>query len=206
MLSIRIAAATLPASRHAVDRSAEIANTRNPKESDVQNDMVTHGIASQLLAGLYMLKDCMDRCPEKEWNERHRDYPFSQVAFHTLFDCDLKMCDKEEELTEQDFHKKNREDFADYEDLEDRAPQNLYERDFLNRYYEHCKAKVISVIETKSGAEIIAPNADVFGNMSKVERYVNIVRHIQHHAAQLGLRLQFSSGKEIGWVSRGYEN
>ncbi len=33
--------------------------------------MLAHGIASQLLAGLHMLKDCIDRCPEKEWNERH---------------------------------------------------------------------------------------------------------------------------------------
>jgi hypothetical protein len=46
-------------------------------------NMLMHGLVSQLLAGLYMLKGCIDRCPEEEWNERHKDYPFSQVVFHT---------------------------------------------------------------------------------------------------------------------------
>jgi hypothetical protein len=171
----------------------------------MDTNIVTRGIASQLLAGLSMLKECIDRCPSKEWNERHNDYPFSQVVFHTLFDCDLKLSESEEQMKEQTFHDENRDEFGDYEDLEDRPPRNVYERDFINRYYDHCRDKVAEVIETKTGAELEATNADVFRNMTKLERYANIVRHVQHHAAQLGLRLQFLSGKEMDWVSRGYE-
>ena len=170
------------------------------------NNSIAHGLASQLLAGLDMLKDCIDRCPSKEWNESHNDYPFSQVVFHVLSDCDYNLCDNEEEMKEQTFHRENRESFADYEDHEDRTPPSVYEREFIARYYDHCRKKVAAVIETKARAELEVPNADVYKNMTKAERYVNCIRHMQHHAAQLGLRLQFLTGKEMEWISRGYEN
>jgi len=168
-------------------------------------NMLTHGLASQLLAALYMLKDCMDRCPEKDWNERHNDYPFSQVVFHALFDCDYNLCDNDEELKEQIFHKENRGSFADYGELEEQIPEHLYERDFINRYYDYCREKVVAVIEGKTNADIVIPNSDVRKNMTKLERYVNTIRHTQHHAAQLGLRLQFITEKEMDWISRGYD-
>ena len=167
--------------------------------------LLTHSIASQMLASLYMLKDCINRCPEKDWNERHNDYPFSQVVFHTIFDCDYSLSDNEVEFRQQDFHKNNREGFADYEELEDGIRKNLYDREFVNRYYDFCKEKVTSVIETKLDLDLIVPNSDVYKNMTKIERYVNAIRHIQHHTAQLGLRLQFVTSKEIEWISRGYE-
>jgi len=170
----------------------------------MRENMLVHGLTSQLLAALYMLKDCIDRCPEKEWNESHNDYPFSQVVFHALFDCDYHLCDTPEELKEQVFHKKNKQSFADYGELEEQIPLHLYERDFINQYYEYCRAKVTSVIEAKTYEELIIPNSDVRKNMTKLERYINTIRHTQHHAAQLGLRLQFITGKEMEWTSRGY--
>ena len=50
---------------------------------------------------------------------------------------------------------------------------------------------------------MLEPKSDVWKNMTKIERYLNSIRHIQHHAAQLGLRLQFITGKEMDWLSRG---
>ena len=152
--------------------------------------MLAHAIASQLLAGLSMLKDCIDRCPEKEWNERHKDYPYSQVVFHTLFDCDYHLCDNDAEFKDQIFHRNNRAAFGDYEELEDRMPPRLPERDFIDRYYEHCREKVVSAVEPKTDA--------------RLERYVNLIRHMQHHTAQLGFRLQVVTGQEMAWIARGY--
>ena len=171
----------------------------------MEHDSVAHGLASQLLAGLDMIKDCIDRCPPAEWNERHNDYPFSQVVFHTLSDCDYNLCESKEEWNGQKFHRKNKEFFPDYESIEDQILRNAYEREFINRYYDHCREKVVDVIETKTRADLEAPNADIYGNMTKLERYVNCIRHVQHHAAQLGLRLQYITGKEMEWISRGYE-
>ena len=102
-----------------------------------------------------MLKDCMDRYPEKEWDERNGDYSFSQVVF------------------------------ADYEECADRISSRLHERDFINRYFDHCREKVVSVAEEKTEAEPLVPNPDVRGNVTKPERFINTARHMQHHAAQL---------------------
>lgn len=167
--------------------------------------IIAHGLASQLLAALGTLKDCIDRCPEREWNERHDDYPFSQVVFHTLSDCDYNLADDDEEFREQGFHRDNRRWFGDYEELEGLIPQRVYDRDFILRYYEHCHEKVVSVVESKTDADLTVPNSDIRKNMTRFERYVNTIRHVQHHAAQLGLRLQFVTGNEMEWISRAYE-
>lgn len=167
--------------------------------------ILAHGLASQMLASLSMLKDCIDRCPLKEWDESHNDYPFSQVVFHTLFDCDYNLSKSLEEFKGQIFHLENSSSFADYEELEDRIRRHLYERDFIDRYYEHCWGKIESGLEAESDAALIIPNADIYRSMTRLERYVNAIRHTQHHAAQLGLRLQFLTGKEMDWIGRGYE-
>jgi hypothetical protein len=165
---------------------------------------LTRGLSSQLLAALRTLKDCIDRCPASEWNERHNDYPFCQVAFHALFDCDYHLCDSERELKAQAFHKDNVESFSDYEELLERKPRHLYGRGFIIEYYEHCANKAVSAIEAKNEASLLAPKADITKSMTRLERYINITRHAQHHAAQLGLRLQFLTGKEMDWIGRGY--
>ena len=61
------------------------------------------------------------------------------------------------------------------------------------------------MIESKSNENLLIKNSDIYKNMTKAERYVNAIRHIQHHAAQLGLRLQNMNGQEMNWISRGYE-
>lgn len=170
-----------------------------------ERDAIVRALVSQLLAALKTLKECVDRCPDAEWNERHGDHPFSQVAFHALFGCDLDLSGSEEELKAQTFHADNREAFADYEDLEDRPQVRLYKRDFLARYYEFCREKAVSALEPASVADLLIPNSDYWKNMTRLERYVNCMRHTQHHAAQLGLRLQLLTGTEMEWHSRGYE-
>jgi hypothetical protein len=66
-------------------------------------------------------------------------------------------------------------------------------------------AKVKDVVESQRQDSLLLPKGDVYGNMTKAERYVNAIRHIQHHAAQLGLRLQLLTGQELDWVSKAYE-
>jgi len=58
------------------------------------------------------------------------------------------------------------------------------------------------VLGSATDAELVVPRSDVRGNMTRLERYANLVRHTQHHAAQLAFRLQPLTGLEIDWVSR----
>ena len=171
----------------------------------MEHNAAAHGLASQLLAGLDMLKDCIDRCPVAQWNEPHNDYPFSQVVFHTLSDCDYNLCASPEAWHAQDFHRHNRAFFPDHQSIEDQVLRNAYEREVIYRYYTHCRERVVEVVEPQTLADLTAPNADIDRNMTRFERYVNGIRHVQHHAAQLGLRLQGITGTEMEWISRGYE-
>jgi hypothetical protein len=43
-----------------------------------------------------------------------------------------------------------------------------------------------------------------YKNMLLMELLIEIARHIQHHAAQLGLRIQQITGKELQWVNSGW--
>jgi hypothetical protein len=165
-------------------------------------NMLSFGLNSQLIASLYMLKDGIDRCPLKEWNEKHNDYPFSQILFHALFDCDLNLCENVVELKEQLFHRENRQEFENYEELEDKIKERVYEREFILQYYEHCLNKIMKIIPNQTTEELLSPNSDFYKSMTKMERYINCIRHTQHHAAQLGLRLQYLSGKEMDWLGK----
>lgn len=180
------------------------ASLRDTQRETQADNILAHGIASQMLASLYTLKDCMDRCPHPEWQEKHKDYPFSQVVFHVLFDCDLSLCDELGDIKTQEFHKSNGVFFADYEELEDKPRKRLYERDFLEKYYEFCLCKIKAVLESQGNEALLIPKSDIYHNMTRSERYINAIRHIQHHTAQLGLRLQYLDGQEMAWVSKGY--
>ena len=83
---------------------------------------------------------------------------------------------------------------------------HLYEREFIIRYFEHCIVKVENMAKVKTNDEMLIEKSDIYKNMTRLERYVNAIRHTQHHAAQLGLRLQFLSNNEMEWISRGYES
>ena len=164
--------------------------------------IIAQVILSQMLASLSTLRDCIDRCPNSEWEEPHNDYPFCQVVFHALFDCDLVLSEDVGELRGQEFHAAHRADFGEYEELDGKSLVAMHKRDLLIDYYAHCREKVKSVLGEMSDEKLIAPNADFYRNMTRCERYVNGIRHLQHHAAQLGFRLQLITGKEMNWVSR----
>lgn len=165
---------------------------------------IAHDLASQFLAALRTLKDCVDRCPDAEWQESHGDYPFSQVAFHAVFDCDFCLSETRDDFMRQAFHRENARAFGDYEELGDGPRTRTYERDFVEAYYGHCVGKAEAMAAAKTNGAMLKEKGDIYMTMTALERYVNAIRHIQHHAAQLALRLQSMTKTETAWISRGY--
>jgi hypothetical protein len=163
---------------------------------------IAQAVRSQLIASLNMLKDCIDRCPEKEWNEKHNDYPFSQVVFHTLFDCDINMSTDENDLRRKHFHQEHVQEFGEYEELEDKIRNMVYKKDFIVKYYLHCIEKVLQHIQNETNDELILSKSDFYKSMTRLERYINCIRHTQHHTAQLGFRLQLLTKKEMDWIGK----
>ncbi len=168
----------------------------------MQESVLSKALASQLGACLTTLENVMAACPDSDWDESHGDAPFSQVAFHTLFYCDFYLSESESQFRNQEFHKANEAFFADYEELEDRLPIRLYSRASLETYLAFCREKVKSVLSALTPAQLEEPAVMRRSVFSRLELYIYVARHIQHHAAQLGLRVQLRTGQEMKWVGK----
>jgi len=162
-------------------------------------------IKQQLLASLATLKQCVDTCPKEQIHEKHNDYPFSQVVFHALFYCDFYLSKSKETFFKQDFHIKNKNIFADYEELEYRLPTKLYEIAFLNQYIGHCRKKIEKTLEDITDIELKQNSKMREMEITKEELFIDLCRHMQHHAAQLGLRIQILTGNELQWITSGWK-
>lgn len=161
------------------------------------------GINRQLQAALSTLEYCINECPTEEWQEKHKDAPFSQVVFHTLFYCDFYLSGDEAEFKNQAFHRENMGTFDDYEELEYRAAVHLYEKEFVIKYLKYCREKIRLKLQNQTCIELNNPVRIGNKEMTGLELFIYVARHIQHHAAQLGLRIQYLTGKEMKWFSQG---
>ena len=162
-------------------------------------------IANQLDAALCMLDLCVERCPDAMWNGRVGNLAFCQVAFHTLFFTDFYLGGPDEEsFRNQPFHVANRHIFRDYEELEDRVQVLLYDKPGIKAYCGHCRNKASQVIAAETEDSLQAPVWIRAKGVLRAELYVVNIRHIQHHAAQLSLRLRLDAKESIPWVASGW--
>jgi len=164
-------------------------------------DTIKTLILNQMTASLDTLKYCIDSCPESEWQEAHKDAPFSQVVFHAIFYADFYLGRDSIPFKDQPFHVSHRDTFKDYEEMEDKIPVHLYEKAFCLDYLAHCVAKMRATVEAETADSLSGDSGIDFRKISRAELYVYNMRHIQHHAAQLGLRIQMVTDKEMPWFS-----
>jgi hypothetical protein len=158
----------------------------------------------QFEAALCTLGTCVDRCPESAWHARVGNLAFCQLAFHTLFYTDFYLGPDEESFRRQLFHQEHGDIFRDYEELEDRPQVLLYDKTSIAIYLEHCRNKAAHEITSETADSLAARCGFPRRNMSRAELYVYNLRHIQHHAAQMSLRLRLDFGESIPWVESGW--
>ena len=160
-------------------------------------------LASQYEAALATLGLCVKVAPEKVWSGTVARYPFNQTAFHTLFFMDFYLGLEPADLRGQSFHQANPELFGDYEQLEDREPVGTYSKEQITTYLRFCREKAIAVLAAETEESLAAPAR--FGRpISRLELHVYNIRHVQHHAAQLILKLRLEAGVDIPWVGSGW--
>ena len=149
---------------------------------------------------------CVARGPASLWNTPVARYPFCQVAFHTLFYADFYLGPDADSFQRQSFHVANPTLFGDYEQLEDREPVSLYERPQIVSYLEFCRSKAGTTIAAETEQSLGAPARFARKNFSRGELHLNNIRHIQHHAAQMILRLRLDTDVDIPWIGTGWED
>lgn len=161
-------------------------------------------VVGQYEAALSMLKECVDRCPDAVWNARVANYKFCQVAFHTLFYTDFYLGEDPESFRRQPFHLQNERIFRDYEEFEDRAPVHLYEKRQILAYLSHCREKAREVLPKETPDTLMAGHAFKPRVPSRAELHIDNIRHVQHHTAQLSLRLRLDTGDGAAWIGSGW--
>jgi hypothetical protein len=161
-------------------------------------------IVSQYEASLCTLWHCLARCPDSQWNAPVAKYPFCQVAFHTLFFADYYLSRDPESFLGQPWHREHQELFGDYEQLQDREPTCMYTRTQLEVYTGFCRNKARTVVADETAEALHAEARFPRKPFSRAELHVYNIRHIQHHAAQLIVRLRMATDVDIPWIRNGW--
>lgn len=161
-------------------------------------------VLNQYQAAFCMLKACLDRCPDSAWNAPVANYKFCQAAFHTLFFADFYLGPSEDDFRQQTFHRDHPEFFRDYEEFADHLPVQVYDRPSIKTYLAHCRDKAQRIVPAET-VETLSAVADFLRrDMSRAEMHVYNIRHLQHHLAQLSLRLRLDHHTDIPWVRSGW--
>lgn len=163
-------------------------------------------IANQFEAAFCTLNVCIERCPETVWDGRVANHRFCQVAFHTLFYADFYLGSSEDGFRDQAFHRDHADFFRDYEEFDDHPPTWLYDRPSIKSYLDHCRRKASDTISSETAESLTARAAFPRRTFSRSELHVYNMRHIQHHAAQLSLRLRLDAAQDIPWIGSGWRD
>ena len=161
-------------------------------------------LVNQYEAVLAALNFAIDRCPAELWDAPAGASPFCQVVFHALFFADVYLGPDEDSLRQQGFHRDNAAFFGDYEELEERLPVQLYERAAIKRYLQHCRAKSAATLAAESAAILSGPSGFARRSFTRAELHIYNIRHLQDHAAQLGMDLGAQIGLEMPWFGSGW--
>jgi hypothetical protein len=165
-------------------------------------------LSHQYEASLGALNLAIARCPDDNWNQPVATWKFCQAAFHVIFFADLYLSpsDDVEAFKRQPSHHEHQNEFRDYEELEDRPQVLTYEKPFVLSYLGHARSKAQETIARESAEVLAGPSGFSWRKCSRAELHVYNIRHIQHHAAQLSLRLRLDSNIDIPWVSHAWKD
>lgn len=161
-------------------------------------------IGNQFEAALCTLSACIERCAESDWNSPVGNLKFCQVAFHALFYADFYLGPNSDDFRRQSFHREHADFFRDYEEFEDRVQVLLYDKPTIKTYLDFCRQKAADVIAAETAESLGGPSGFARRTFSRAELHVYNLRHIQHHAAQLSLRLRLDSQQDIPWIGSGW--
>ena len=160
----------------------------------------------QFYAALRTLFECVERCPDSVWTEPVHELKFCQSAFHASFFADLYLDNSFEEMKMQAFHLEHESVFRDYEEFSPKKPEHEYERSWVKLYVQHCRDKATNVINAETSETLVQEVSFDWLDITRAEMHIYNLRHIEHHAAQLILRLR-QQGVEVGggWVKTGWD-
>ncbi len=159
-------------------------------------------IWQQFGAAIDTLDDMLRACPEDLWHAPLWDNPaerpeYSQFwyrVYHTLFWLDLYLTGAEEGFAPP-------APFTLIEMEEDDLPERPYTQNELQAYLDYCRKKCQATIEALTDEAAQRRCRFGWGEVSFAELLLYNMRHVQEHAAQLGVLLGQRGVSAPDWVA-----
>ncbi len=147
----------------------------------------------QFGAGLDMLTDSIQTCPDAIWQVDQR---FSQLAYHTLFFLDYY-------LTKEPVGFSQPDQFS-YSEFDEDPELVIFSKSELLNYLDACRSKAKGFIFGLDAIQLKKRwiNESQTMNFSMLEILLYNLRHVQHHVGQLNLVLRETSQTAPDWVYR----
>ena len=175
----------------------------------MQDALFRAGLKRQYHAGLAMVRQGIERCPDEAWDSLDRGNAFWRIVYHVLFYTNVYLQRTEAEFRPCELHQTGLQDLDDvptppeiqqYLELPHRPPRSgtPYTKEQLLAYWNRCDDLVDGAVEA---LDLDAPHSGFsWYAMPKIEHQLVAIRHLQHHVAQLGDRIRAATGTAIEWV------
>jgi hypothetical protein len=160
-------------------------------------------ITGQFEASLWMLNECLRKCPPEHWDGRVAKYPFWHVAYHTLCFVDLYLSPSEAAFQFRDLHPQGQREFAD------EYPSRRFDQRELAEYVVICREKALATLASETRESLESPSGFHWLPFTRGELHLYNLRHLQHHAGQLGAYLRrvdeaLQDPQAVRWARTGW--
>ena len=165
---------------------------------------IQSALKSQYHASLEALRQAIEKCPEGMWDDpADGQARFWRVTYHALLFTHLYL--QRDHLSFTPWARARAEaeclDGVPWDHNRPPKPCEPYTREDMLEYWRVCDAMIDAGVESLG---LASPDCGFpwYGTMGKLEHQINNIRHVQHHAAALSVRLRRSAGIDIPWVGR----
>lgn len=162
-------------------------------------------LKEQYHAGLAMLADCVEKCPEQAWLAGEYPRLFWRIAFHAAFFTQLYLGQNEAALQpwpgrKADAHPGLWEEPWDKEPYSLPEDAEIYGRDQLLEYIRFVDELVDPTVDHLD-LDTHETGFSWYKNMSKLSHQFLNLRHLQGHVGQLS-ELLMARGIDTDWISK----
>jgi hypothetical protein len=164
-------------------------------------------LKEQYHAGLAMLAECVEKCPEEMWLEGKHPRTFFRIVFHAAFFTHVGMGQNEAAFQRQPWPRRREgihpglwEDPAYLEPYELPEGAESYGRNEMLDYVRFVDELVDPTVDQLD----LASDESGFSwspNISKLSQALQNLRHLQGHVGQLS-ELLMAKGIDIDWVGK----
>lgn len=162
---------------------------------------IPNAYATQLAASLFMLNDCIVKCPEDQWDTMVVKYPYWQVCYHALCFGDLYSSPGKEAWTPQSgpegFHPMG------WAEMDDEYPSRRFTQPELAKYSAYVFETAPARVRTETMESLAGPSGFPWlPTITRAELHPYSARHVQHHVGQLSMILR-RVGVVVPWSKQG---